>query len=101
MTGKSATSAKVKAKFQPVVNTHCNTRLAAKKKAAHFRSGLPKDRLTFEVQEAGAQGYVLVIRAIDSLINGKTFFGSLPEENNQKKPDPNPGMLLCRAFAFA
>ena len=66
------------------------------------------DRLNVEVREAGAHGYVLksqaardLIRAIDSLIRGKTFFGSLPEEKNQEKPGPNPGTLLCRAFAFA
>jgi DNA-binding NarL/FixJ family response regulator len=66
------------------------------------------DRLIFEVQEAGAQGYVLksqaardLIRAIDCLIHGKTFFGSLPEATNQEKPNHNPGTLLCRAFAFA
>lgn len=66
------------------------------------------DRLNVDVREAGAHGYVLksqaardLIRAIDSLIRGKTFFGSLPEPKNQAKTDPNPGTLLCRAFAFA
>ena len=66
------------------------------------------DRLNFDVREAGAHGYVLksqaardLIRAIDSLIRGKTFFGRLPEEKNQPKTDPNPGTLLYQAFAFA
>lgn len=66
------------------------------------------DRLNVDVREAGAHGYVLksqaardLIRAIDSLIRGKTFFGSLPEPKTQEKTDPNPGTLFFRAFAFA
>lgn len=66
------------------------------------------DRLHVDVREAGAHGYVLksqaardLIRAIETLIRGKTFFGSLPEQKSQEKTDPKPGTLLCRALAFA
>jgi DNA-binding NarL/FixJ family response regulator len=63
-------------------------------------------RLDAEVRQAGAQGYVLksqaaqsLVRAIDTVLAGGTFFGAPP------KPDtagdkPNPGVLFCQAFAF-
>ena len=64
-------------------------------------------RLETEARESGAQGYVLkaqaardLIRAIDYLLDGHTFFGAPPEQANRKE-DRNPGILLRGAFAFA
>ena len=64
-------------------------------------------QLPAEVRDCGAQGYVLkaqaardLIRAIDSLLDGKTFFG-LPEPEAKKTEGIDPGIVLCRAFAFA
>jgi DNA-binding NarL/FixJ family response regulator len=44
------------------------------------------NRLTIEVRQAGAQGFVLksqaardLVRAIDRLLAGETFFGAEPE----------------------
>jgi DNA-binding NarL/FixJ family response regulator len=61
-------------------------------------------RLATEVRECGAQGYVLksqaardLIRAIDCLLAGNTFFGAPPESENQENDKPNPGILFCRA----
>jgi two-component system nitrate/nitrite response regulator NarL len=66
-------------------------------------------RLGSEVREAGAQGYVLksqasrdLIRAVDQLVAGNTFFGAPPEPSKgEKKGDQSRGPLFCRAFAFA
>jgi DNA-binding NarL/FixJ family response regulator len=65
------------------------------------------ERLPVEVQQAGAHGFVLksqaardLIRAIDYLLDGKTFFGA-PPEPHQEKSKPNPGALMCRAFALS
>jgi DNA-binding NarL/FixJ family response regulator len=65
------------------------------------------DRLSVEVQQAGAQGYVLksqaarnLVLAIDTLLAGGTFFGAPPQ--TEERPDkPNPGILFCRGHAFA
>ena len=63
-------------------------------------------RLEIEARESGAHGYVLkaqaardLIRAIDYLIEGHTFFGAPPEPAS-KKENKNPGILLRQAFAF-
>jgi DNA-binding NarL/FixJ family response regulator len=67
-------------------------------------------RLGIEAREAGAQGYVVksqaardLIRAIDNVLVGKTFFGTPPEsekaENNTRKN--NSSILFCRALGFA
>jgi DNA-binding NarL/FixJ family response regulator len=65
-------------------------------------------RLGNEAREAGAHGYVLksqasrdLIRAIDYLIAGNTFFGAPPEPAKEKDRDKNPGLTFCGAFAFA
>ena len=66
------------------------------------------DRLGVEVRESGAQGYVLksqaardLIRAIDYLLAGNTFFGAPPAHVKPEKDKPNPGTLFCLGFAFA
>jgi DNA-binding NarL/FixJ family response regulator len=66
------------------------------------------ERLAVEVRSSGAQGYVLksqaardLIRAIDYLVGGKTFFGAPPESEKEEQNKLDPGTLLCRAFAFA
>jgi DNA-binding NarL/FixJ family response regulator len=65
-------------------------------------------RLASEVREAGAHGYVLksqaardLIRAIDHLLAGNTFFGAPPERSKEEGSDKNRGLLFCGAFAFA
>ncbi len=59
------------------------------------------DQLVNETKTAGAQGYVLksqavedLIRAIDILLAGGTFYGSsiLPDGGNEK---PNPSLMFC------
>lgn len=64
-------------------------------------------RLETEARESGAHGYVLkaqaardLIRAIDYLLNGHTFFGAPPVTENIKQ-DRKPGILLRGIFAFA
>jgi len=66
------------------------------------------NRLGIEVREAGAQGYVLksqaardLIRAIEYLLAGNTFFGRPPEQVKAEKDKPNSGTLFCLGFAFA
>ena len=66
------------------------------------------DRLGVEAREAGAQGYVLksqaardLIRAIDYLLAGNTFFGAPPEQVKHERDKRNPGTLFCLGFAFA
>jgi DNA-binding NarL/FixJ family response regulator len=66
------------------------------------------DRLGIEVRAAGAQGYVLksqaardLIRAIDYLLAGNTFFGAPPEQAKSEKDKRNPGSFFRMAFAFA
>jgi DNA-binding NarL/FixJ family response regulator len=64
-------------------------------------------RLIHEVRASGAQGYVLksqaardLIRAIDALLEGGSFFGSPSEQRqNQEKNAMNPGILRCFAVA--
>ena len=66
------------------------------------------ERLATEVREAGAQGYVLksravrhLVQAIDTILAGGTFFGAPPKPEPAGGDKPNPGILLCRGFAFA
>jgi DNA-binding NarL/FixJ family response regulator len=66
-------------------------------------------RLGIEAQQAGAQGYVIksqaardLIRAIDDILGGKTFFGG-PTEPEKEKPGKSRGTfnaLLFRVTAF-
>jgi DNA-binding NarL/FixJ family response regulator len=65
------------------------------------------DRLSVEVQQAGAQGYVLksqaarnLVLAIDTLLAGGTFFG-VPPQTETTDDKPKPGILLCRALSWA
>lgn len=68
-------------------------------------------RLGVEAREAGAQGYVVksqatrdLIRAIDCLLAGKTFFGAPPDsedEPKKKNHKASPGGVFCAAVAFA
>ena len=72
-------------------------------------------RLGIEAQEAGAQGYVVksqaardLIRAIDYVLSGKTFFGAPPEpekpESEQQEEKPtggNPGTVFRTAITFS
>jgi|ERR1700733_7234252 two-component system nitrate/nitrite response regulator NarL len=70
------------------------------------------DQLANESHLAGAQGYVLksqavadLVRAIDILLAGGTFFGSadaeLADRPNPSRNEPNPGTLLRLGLAFA
>jgi two-component system nitrate/nitrite response regulator NarL len=65
-------------------------------------------RLGSEAREAGAHGYVLksqasrdLIRAIDYLLAGNTFFGAPPESAKEKDSRKNRGLLFCGVFSFA
>jgi DNA-binding NarL/FixJ family response regulator len=64
------------------------------------------ERLGVEVRNAGAQGYVLksqaardLVRAIDALIAGDTFYGSSAEPAKAKQGKSGSGILF-RALAF-
>lgn len=65
-------------------------------------------RLVSDVKEAGGQGYVLksqanedLVRAIDILLGGGTFFGGMPESETSPG-SPTPGILLFfRGFSLA
>ena len=64
-------------------------------------------RLGIEARESGAHGYVLkaqaardLIRAIDHLLAGATFFGAPPETEKEKDERSNPGILLRQSIAF-
>jgi DNA-binding NarL/FixJ family response regulator len=63
-------------------------------------------RLGIEAREAGAQGYVLkseaardLIRAIDYLLAGKTFFGT-PETEKAPEEKRSPGFFYSVVLAF-
>lgn len=66
------------------------------------------DQLGRDVKEAGGQGYVLksqatedLIRAVDILLGGGTFFGGTTEPEASPS-DPKPGLLMFfRTFALA
>ena len=64
-------------------------------------------RLLTEVQQAGAQGYVLksqaardLVVAMDTILGGGTFFGSDPTSEPESKKSPNSGMLFFRVLDF-
>jgi DNA-binding NarL/FixJ family response regulator len=66
------------------------------------------ERLEVEVRNAGAHGYVLksqaardLVRAIDALIAGDTFYGSLPEPVKAKQEKSGTGNVFFQALAFA
>jgi DNA-binding NarL/FixJ family response regulator len=66
------------------------------------------EMLSDEVRRAGAQGFVVktqafrdLIRAIDVLLGGGTFFGSpVSAAGASEKPDPG-GLSFCAGFRFA
>jgi DNA-binding NarL/FixJ family response regulator len=65
------------------------------------------ERLAAEVQQTGAHGFVLksqaardLVRAIDVLLGGKTFFGAVPEGKSGKEKRER-GQLFCQGLAFA
>ena len=66
------------------------------------------EQLASDVKQAEAQGYVLkvqatedLVRAVDVLLGGGTFFGSTPEPETSPR-NPKPGMLMFfRGFALA
>jgi DNA-binding NarL/FixJ family response regulator len=65
------------------------------------------ERLGLEVQQVGAHGFVLksqaardLVRAIDALLGGETFFGTASEVRAGKEK-PERGPLFCQALAFA
>ena len=60
------------------------------------------------VRDAGAQGYVLksqavrdLVRAIDAILEGGTFFGGAQKAEAKKNDKPNPGAVFFQDFAFA
>jgi DNA-binding NarL/FixJ family response regulator len=68
-------------------------------------------RLGVEARAAGTQGYVVksqaardLIRAIDYVLAGKTFFGAPPEtgksDNEPEKQERTPNALFRRTLAF-
>lgn len=65
-------------------------------------------QLARDVKQVGGQGYVLkaqatedLIRAVDILLGGGTFFGGTPEPETSPS-NPKPGMLMFfRGFALA
>jgi DNA-binding NarL/FixJ family response regulator len=66
------------------------------------------ERLDIEVRNAGAHGYVLksqaardLVRAIDTLLAGNTFYGAPPERSRVEKRKTDPGTLFRQALAFA
>ena len=64
-------------------------------------------QLGAEGQQTGAHGFVLksqaardLVRAIDALLGGETFYGAAPE-GKAGKEKPRGGPLFCHAVAFA
>jgi DNA-binding NarL/FixJ family response regulator len=64
------------------------------------------ERLAQDVQQVGAQGYVLksqaardLVLAIDTILSGGTFFGALSESQPSKSVKSNPRILFRLAFA--
>jgi DNA-binding NarL/FixJ family response regulator len=65
-------------------------------------------RLEIEVRSAGAQGYVLksqaardLVRAIDALLAGGTFYGPSAEGSKAEKEKTNPSARFRLTLAFA
>ncbi len=66
------------------------------------------ERLGVEVRNAGAQGFVLksqaardLVRAIDALIAGGTFYGAAPEPAKPAPEKSSSGNIFFQALAFA
>ncbi len=66
------------------------------------------ERLARDVQDAGAQGYVLksqaarnLVVAIERLLAGGTFYGDSPETRPAKERETNKSNLFRRSFLFA
>jgi DNA-binding NarL/FixJ family response regulator len=66
------------------------------------------DRLDIEVRKAGAHGYVLksqaardLVRAIDALLAGETFYGSSAQKRISETEKSRSEPLFCQALAFA
>lgn len=66
------------------------------------------ERLSTEVQQAGAQGYVLksqaardLVVAMDALLSGGTFFGSAVKPEPHARKPPKSGLLFRQGFALA
>jgi DNA-binding NarL/FixJ family response regulator len=66
------------------------------------------ERLGTEVRNASAQGYVLksqaardLVRAIDALLGGHTFYGSSSEPMKTQKEKTSSGNVFCQMLAFA
>jgi DNA-binding NarL/FixJ family response regulator len=66
------------------------------------------ERLSADVRESGAQGYVLksqaarnLVIAIDALLAGGTFFGTPPESEPLGKDKPKFGFSFRVSLAFA
>jgi DNA-binding NarL/FixJ family response regulator len=65
------------------------------------------DRLGLEVRNAGAQGYVLkshaardLVRAIDALLEGDTFYGAAPEPTKPAQEKSGSGNVFFQSLAF-
>jgi len=65
-------------------------------------------RLGIEARNAGAHGYIVkaqaardLIRAVDALLEGGTFFGVPDDAAPTKEPDKKPGGLFYVAASFA
>jgi DNA-binding NarL/FixJ family response regulator len=66
------------------------------------------ERLSADVRESGAQGYVLksqaarnLVMAIDALLAGGTFFGTPPESKPVAEDDSKSGLSFRISLAFA
>lgn len=65
-------------------------------------------RLESETRQAGAQGYVLksqavrdLVRALDHLLAGGTFFGAPPAVERTRDDKPNWGLIFRNGTTFA
>lgn len=65
------------------------------------------ERLGIEARNSGAHGYVLkaqaardLIRAIEYLLGGETFFGAPPEPEGTRQSSQRPGPILRRGLSF-
>jgi DNA-binding NarL/FixJ family response regulator len=63
------------------------------------------DRLVVDVQSCGAHGYVAksqaardLVRAIETLLSGRTFHGDEVEDEHEKSERKKPGPTLCRSL---
>lgn len=65
------------------------------------------ERLAHEVKQTGAHGFVLksqaardLVRAIDALLAGNSFYGALPESKNAGETKGGRGPVCRQALAF-